>query len=332
MGVDKSEILQNGYIDMPVEQSIDLREEIGKLKRKKNAVILAHYYEDAAVQDIADYVGDSLDLSRKAAETNAEIIVFAGVHFMAETAKIISPNKKVILPHMKAGCSLADSCPFNEFKRFIEKHAGYTIISYINTTADIKTVTDIACTSSNAMKIVQSLPENEKILFGPDRNLGEYISKKTGRDMVMWNGHCHVHQQFSAERMKGIVKNYPEARIVAHPECQQEILEMAAYIGSTSQMLKFVQENDGNIYIIATEPGIIHQMRKSKPEKTYIPAPPADHSRDSSICEYMKMIDLKKIYLSLTYELPEITLDEETIEKAARPIHRMLEISEKYGI
>ncbi|HHJ09325.1 MAG TPA: quinolinate synthase NadA [Bacteroidetes bacterium] len=332
MGVDIREILQKGYIDLPVEQVPDLREEIEKLKRKKNAVILAHYYEDAAVQDIADYVGDSLDLSRKAAETDAQIIVFAGVHFMAETAKILSPQKKVILPHMKAGCSLADSCPVSKFKKFIEEHAGYTVISYVNTTADIKTVTDIACTSSNALKIVQSLPENEKILFGPDRNLGEYIRNKTGRDILIWNGHCHVHERFSPERMKRIVKKYPEAKIVAHPECKQEVQEMAVFIGSTSQMLKFVQEDDGNIYIIATEPGIIHQMKKKKPEKIYIPAPPADYSKDSSICEYMKMIDLKNIYLSLTYELPEITLEAETIEKAARPIRRMLEISDKNGI
>lgn len=332
MDVNKSEILKNGYIDVPVERILDLREEIEKLKIEKNAVILAHYYDDATVQDIADYVGDSLDLSRKAAETNAQIIVFAGVHFMAETAKILSPEKKVILPHLKAGCSLADSCQFEKFKKFIEKHAEHTVISYVNTTADIKTVTDITCTSSNAIKIVQSLPDNEKILFGPDRNLGEYIRKKTGRDMVIWNGQCHVHQQISAERIKGMVKTYPAAKIIAHPECNQEIQNMASFIGSTSQMLKFIEEDNGNIYIVATEPGIIHQMKKREPEKTYIPAPPEDHLKDSSICEYMKMIDLKKIYLSLTYELPEISLKEEVIGKAVRPIQRMLEISEKYGI
>lgn len=306
--------------------------EIGALKKEKNAVILAHYYQTPDIQDIADFVGDSLALSQKAAETKADIIVFAGVKFMAETAKILSPGKKVIIPDLLAGCSLADSCTKEDFEKFINDNPGRTVITYVNTTADIKALSDIACTSSNARQIVESLPEDEKILFGPDRNLGNYIKSLTGRDMIVWDGACHVHEQFSLKAILKLKKENSGAKIIAHPECEMPVRMVADYIGSTSGLLSFVSKDKGSVYIVATEPGIIYQMKKAEPEKKFIPAPPKDSTCGCSECSFMKLITLEKIYKSLKFEEPEVTVDPAIIERAAVPIKRMLEISAKLGL
>ncbi|HYW96310.1 MAG TPA: quinolinate synthase NadA, partial [Bacteroidales bacterium] len=284
-------------------------------------------------QDIADFVGDSLALSQQAAKTDADIILFAGVHFMAETAKILSPRKKVLIPDTNAGCSLADSAPADAFEEFKNKYPGYTVISYVNTTAEIKALTDIICTSSNALEIVNSLPESEKILFAPDRNLGNYIKSLTGRsDMVIWDGACHVHEEFSLERILDLKSEYPEAKIIAHPECEKPVLIVADHIGSTASLLNFTRNDTGNTYIVATESGIIHQMRKMNPDKTYIPAPPKDSTCACNDCKFMKLITLKKLYNTLKFEIPEVTLDEETRIKAEKPIRRMLDISASLGL
>ncbi|HER07743.1 MAG TPA: quinolinate synthase NadA [Bacteroides sp.] len=325
--VDK--IIGKGYVDVEVDQSVDMVSEIARMRKEKNAIILAHYYQEGEIQEIADYVGDSLGLSRQAAKTDAEIIVFAGVHFMAETAKILAPDKKVLIPDLGAGCSLAESCPPEEFEAFIRQYPGHTIVTYVNTTAEIKAMTDIACTSGNALEIVSSLPPNEKIIFAPDRNLGNYIQRITGREMVIWDGACHVHEEFSLERILELKKEHPDARLIAHPECEKPILIAADYVGSTSQLLKFIMHDEAQKYIVATESGILHQMRKDKPGKTYIPAPPKDSTCGCSDCMFMKLITMKKIYNTLKYELPEITLDDEIIRRARKPILRMLEISEK---
>jgi quinolinate synthase len=306
--------------------------EIEALKKEKNAVILAHYYQTPDIQDIADFVGDSLALSQKAAETKADIIVFAGVKFMAETAKILSPEKKVIIPDLLAGCSLADSCKKEDFEKFINDNPGRTVITYVNTTADIKALSDIACTSSNARQIIESLPEDEKILFGPDRNLGNYIKSLTGRDMIVWDGACHVHEQFSLKAILELKKENNGAKIIAHPECEMPVRMVADYIGSTSGLLSFVSKDQGSVYIVATEPGIIYQMKKAEPEKKFIPAPPKDSTCGCSECSFMKLITLEKIYKSLKFEEPEVTVDPSIIERAAVPIKRMLEISAKLGL
>ncbi len=333
MLVDNNEILKNGFVQKEVDPSVNMIEEINKMRKEKNAVILAHYYQESEIQDIADFVGDSLALSQQAAKTKADIILFAGVHFMAETAKILSPSKKVLLPDMNAGCSLADSAPADEFARFKEKYPEHTVISYVNTTAEIKALTDIICTSSNALQIVESLPANEKIIFAPDRNLGNYIKSQTNREnMVIWDGACHVHEEFSLERILQLKKENPDAKIIAHPECEKQILIVSDHIGSTSSLLKYTQEDKGNKYIVATESGIIHQMRKENPQKVYIPAPPKDSTCACSDCKFMKMITLKKLYNTLKYEIPEVTLDENLRVKAEKPILRMLEISEKLGL
>ena len=299
---------------------------------KKNAVILAHYYQEGEVQEISDFVGDSLALSQEAAKTKADIIVFAGVHFMAETAKILSPQKKVLLPDLNAGCSLADSCPADKFEDFIKENPGHTVISYVNTTAAIKSLTDIVCTSSNALEIIESLPIDEKIIFAPDKNLGNYIRSISGRDMLIWDGACHVHEQFSVERILELKKEHPKAKIIAHPECEKPVLIISDHIGSTSSLLKFTISDDSEEYIVATESGIIHQMKKNNPNKLFIPAPPKDSTCACNDCEFMKLISLKKIYNSLKFEKPEIELDEETIKRAVKPIQRMLDISEKLGL
>jgi quinolinate synthase len=326
------DILNKGFIDLPDDVSVDLVSEINRMRKEKNAIILAHYYQTGDIQDIADFVGDSLQLSQKSAKTSAEIIVFACVHFMSETAKILSPDKKVLIPDMNAGCSLAESCKPEDFRRFLEQYPGYTVISYVNTSAEIKALTDITCTSSNAMQIVNSLPKDEKIIFAPDKNLGNYIKNVTGRDMVIWQGACHVHEEFSLEKIIELKRFNPEAKILAHPECEKPILLIADHIGSTSSLLKFTSEDSSNVYIVATEPGIIHQMKKLNPGKEFIPAPPNDSTCACSECNFMKLITLKKIYNCLKYELPEVNVREDIRIKAVRSIQNMLDISEKFGL
>lgn len=306
--------------------------EIKRLKIKKNAIILAHYYQTGNIQDIADFVGDSLALAQKAASNSADIIVFAGVKFMAETAKILSPEKKVLLPDMNAGCSLADSCKADDFKKFLNDNPGRTVVSYVNTTAEIKALSDIICTSSNAVQIVESLPPGEKLIFAPDRNLGNYVINKTGRDMVIWNGTCHVHEEFSLEAILKLKKENPDAKIIVHPECELPVRMVADYIGSTSALLNFTRNDTGKIYIVATEVGIIHQMKKEKPGKKYIPAPPRDSTCGCSECSFMKLITVEKIYKCLLNEKPEILIDKNLLLRAQKPIQRMLEISQKLGL
>jgi len=320
-----------GYLDVDVDPTIDLFDEIERLKREKNASILAHYYQESDIQDIADYIGDSLGHSQQAAETNADIIVFAGVHFMAETAKMLSPQKKVLLPDLKAGCSLADSCPAPIFKKFKEKHPDHMVVSYINCTAELKTLTDICCTSTNALHIINSIPEDQPIIFAPDINLGRYLVKKTGRDMVLWNGSCMVHEIFSHEKITKLMIRHPEAKFIAHPECEAHILEKADYIGSTSGLLKYTQETDAEEFIVATESGILHQMQKASPEKTFIPAPP-NNTCACNECPHMRRNTLEKLYLCMEHEQPEITLPDWVIEQGRASIDRMLEISAKAGL
>jgi quinolinate synthase len=307
-------------------------EEIEALKKEKNAVILAHYYQTSDIQDIADFVGDSLALSQQAAKTSADMIVFAGVKFMAETAKILSPGKKVIIPDLLAGCSLADSCKKEDFEKFILDNPGRTVVTYVNTTAEIKALSDIACTSSNARQIIESLPEDEKIIFGPDRNLGNYIKSLTGRDILVWDGACHVHEQFSLEAILKLKSENKGSKIIAHPECERPVRMVADYIGSTSGLLSFVSKDPGKVFIVATEPGIIYQMKKAEPGKEFIPAPPKDSTCGCSECSFMKLITLEKIYKSLKFEEPEVTVDASIIERAAVPIKRMLDISAKLGL
>jgi quinolinate synthase len=306
--------------------------EIKNLKEEKNAIILAHYYQTGDIQDIADFVGDSLALSQKAAKNSADIILFAGVKFMAETAKILAPEKKVLLPDMLAGCSLADSCKAVDFKKFIIENPGRTVISYVNTTAEIKALSDIICTSSNAVQIVESLPPEEKIIFAPDRNLGNYVLNKTGRDMVIWNGTCHVHEEFSLEAIIRLKKENPDAKIIVHPECELPVRLVADFIGSTSSLLEYTKKDNGNCYIVATEAGIIHQMKRENPDKVYIPAPPIDSTCGCSECSFMKLITIEKILNCLKYEKPEIFVEKETLLRAQKPILRMMEISEKLGL
>lgn len=320
-----------GFIDLPVDPNLDLVEEIKRLKKEKNAVILAHYYQDSEIQDLADYIGDSLGLSQQAAKTDADVIVFAGVHFMAETAKILSPNKKVLLPDLKAGCSLSDSCPPHLFSKFKKLYPDHLVITYVNCTAELKALSDIVCTSSNAVEIVESLPKDQKIIFGPDRNLGDYVKKKTGRDLVLWNGACMVHEIFSREKIEKLRATYPDAKFIAHPECENHILAEADYIGSTSGMLKYTIENQSNTFIVATESGILHQMQKANPTKRFIPAPP-NNACACNDCPHMKLNTLEKLYNCMKYDLPEVTLPEDVIERARKPIERMLEISEKLGL
>ena len=330
--VDKTEVREKGFIDREVDPSVNLVEEIGRMRKEKNAVILAHFYQDGEIQDIADFVGDSLGLSQQAAETQADIILFAGVHFMAETAKILAPEKKVLIPDTGAGCSLADSCPPAEFAAFRDQYPDHTVISYVNTTAEIKALTDIICTSTNALEIVRSLPEDEKIIFAPDRNLGNYIQRVTGREMVVWDGACHVHEEFSLERILELKKEHPDAQLIAHPECEKPILLVADHIGSTTSLLQYTIRDKGKKYIVATESGILHQMRKANPGKEFIPAPPKDSTCACSDCNFMKMITLKKIYNTLKYEMPEVCLEQNLMDKARGSIVRMLEISKALNL
>lgn len=305
-----------------------LKEKILALKKEKNAVILAHYYQEEAIQEIADFVGDSLELSRKASQVDADIIVFAGVYFMAETAKIVNPNKKVIVPDVKAGCSLADGCPPDEFKAFLEKYPNHTVVTYINCTAEVKTLTDIVCTSSNAKKVIASIPEDQPIVFAPDKNLGKYLIAQTGRDMVLWEGSCIVHEAFSLEKLIDLYKKHPTATIIAHPESETHILKVAHYIGSTSGMLNHVKTSSNDTFIVATEAGILHQMQLDNPTKTLIPAPSKeDNTCACSECAFMKVNTLEKLYQCLQDESPEVHLNNEIIEKALLPIQRMLALN-----
>ena len=306
--------------------------QIKKLQQAKNAVIMAHYYQESEIQDLADFVGDSLALAQKAVNTSADIIVLAGVNFMAETAKILNPSRKVLIPDKEAGCSLADSCNIDDFKKFLANNTGRTVITYVNTTAEIKALSDIICTSSNAVQIVESLPKDEKIIFAPDRNLGNYVLNQTGRDIVVWNGACHVHEEFSLEAILELKKTNSEAKILVHPECELPIRMVADFIGSTAALLEFSKKDNFNKYIIATEPGIIHQMQKENLHKIFIPAPPKDSTCGCSECNFMKLITLEKIYNCLNNESPEINLNEEIIMKASKPITKMLDISKKLGL
>lgn len=305
----------------------NLKEAIKQLKKEKNAVILGHYYQRGEIQDIADFVGDSLALAQWAAKTDADIIVMCGVHFMGETAKVLCPDKKVLVPDMAAGCSLADSCPADEFAEFVKAHPGYTVISYVNTTAAVKAVTDVVVTSTNARQIVESFPQDEKIIFGPDRNLGGYINAVIGRNMLLWNGACHVHEQFSVEKIVKLKKEHPGAVVLAHPECKGALLKLADVVGSTAALLKYAVAHPEKEYIVATEAGILHEMRKQCPDTTFIPAPPADSTCACNECSYMRLNTLEKLYDCLKNETPEITVDPEVAEKAVRPIKRMLELS-----
>lgn len=322
---------QRGFLDIEIDPTLDLFEEIERLKREKNAVILAHYYQEPDIQDIADYIGDSLGLAQQAASTQADMIVFAGVHFMAETAKILNPGKKVVLPDLNAGCSLSDSCPPDAFAAFKAQHPDHLVISYINCSAEIKALSDIICTSSNAQLIVESLPKDQKIIFAPDRNLGGYINKKAGRDMLLWDGACQVHEIFSLQKIVQLKEAHPEAKLIAHPECEDPILKIADFIGSTSQLLKFAAEDAAQSFIVATEAGILHQMQKDAPGKTLIPAPPENNCACND-CPYMKLNTLEKIYLCMQYETPEIQLEESLRLRAKKPIERMLELSAQLGL
>lgn len=322
---------QKGFLDKDVDPTLDLFAEIEKLKKEKNAVILAHYYQEPDIQDVADYVGDSLGLAQQAQKTKADMIVFAGVHFMAETAKILNPSKKVVLPDLKAGCSLSDSAPPDLFRAFKQKYPGHVVITYINCSAGMKALSDIICTSSNAQAIVESLPPEQPIIFAPDKNLGAYINKKTGRNMVLWNGACMVHEIFSLEKITKLKLRHPNAKFIAHPECEADVLAIADYIGSTTGLLKFTQRDEAKEYIVATETGILHQMQKANPSKTFIPAPPNNNCACNE-CPYMKLNTLEKLYLCMKYELPEITMDEELRLAAKKPIDRMLEISAQLGL
>jgi len=320
-----------GFLNIPVLKKIDLVKSIKELQKEKNAIILAHYYQEPAIQDIADYVGDSLALAQHAANTDADIIVLCGVHFMGETAKILSPEKRVFVPDLNAGCSLADSCPANEFKEFIEKHQGYTVISYVNTSAAVKTLTDVVVTSTNARQIVESFPPETKIIFGPDENLGKYINSLTGRNMVLWKGSCHVHERFSLEKILELKKEKPNALILAHPECKSVILKIADFVGSTSALLNYSIKSPAKEFIVATESGILHEMKTKNPGKLFIPAPPNDSTCACNDCSFMKLNTMEKLYNCLKYEMPEIFIDEEVILKAKKSINKMLELSEKLG-
>jgi len=327
-----NDLLKTGFIQEKIPENMNLVNEIARLKKEKNAVLLAHYYQKPEIQEIADFIGDSLELSRQAAKTDAAVIVFCGVHFMAETAKILSPQKKVLMPDLNAGCSLADSCPVEPFNEFIKKYPDHLVISYINTSVGIKALTDIVCTSSNAAHIVNSLPEDQKIIFAPDKNLGNYINSITGRQMIVWNGACHVHERFSVEKIVELKKAHPEAKLIAHPECEKPVLIMADFIGSTANLLKFTVNDLSKEYIVATESGILHQMKKKNPGKVFIPAPPNDSTCACNDCSFMKLHTLKKVYLCLKHEKPEIILEEQLRKRAEKPIIRMLELSKKLGL
>ncbi len=323
----ENEVSEKGYVDEAISPDVPLIREINRMRQEKKAVILSHYYVEPELQDIADFVGDSLGLSQQAASTKADIIVFIGVHFMAETAKILSPGKKVLLPDLKAGCSLAESAPAAKFAEFKALHPGHKVISYINCTADLKTMTDVICTSANAVKIVESFPKDQPLIFAPDKNLGNYVNTITGRNMLLWDGACMVHEKFSVDGIVGLMEEHPDAEFIAHPECEKPVLLLAKHIGSTTSLLNYVGNSPARKFIVATESGIFHQMRKASPGKQFIPAPSVDSTCGCSDCSFMKLNTLQKVYLCLKYEKPEIILPADVIEKARIPIERMLELS-----
>ena len=327
----KQKLTTKGFLDIAVSPQLDLFLEIERLKKEKNAVVLAHYYQEADIQDVADFLGDSLALAQQAAKTKADLIVFAGVHFMAETAKILNPDKKVVLPDLKAGCSLADSAPGYLFKAFKDKYPDHLVISYINCSAEVKALSDIICTSSNAEKIIESVPKDKPIIFAPDRNLGAYLMKKTGRKMVLWDGACMVHEIFSLEKITKLKIRHPNAKVIAHPECEDPILRQADFIGSTTGLLNYTKKDSAMEYIVATETGILHQMQLSSPQKTFIPAPPTNNCACND-CPHMKLNTLEKLYLCMEYEQPELIMDHDLMITARKPIERMLEISARYGL
>lgn len=331
MNINNDSVLEKGFLDIEIDPRLDLFAEIERLKKEKNAVILAHYYQEPDIQDVADYIGDSLGLAQQASKTDADLIVFAGVHFMAETAKILNPTKKVVLPDLKAGCSLADSAPAPLFRAFKAKYPDHLVISYINCTAEIKALSDIICTSSNAEKIIESVPKDQPIIFAPDKNLGAYLNKKTGRNMVLWNGACMVHEIFSLEKITKLKVRHPKAKLIAHPECEDPILAIADYIGSTTQLLKYSETDSSQEYIVATETGILHQMQHNSPNKTFIPAPPNNNCACND-CPHMKLNTLEKLYLCMQYEQPELVMDENLRLQAKRSMDRMMEISRQAGL
>lgn len=330
--MNKEEWLKRGYVAEPVDRSVDLKIEIKKLCKEKNAVILGHYYQSDDIQEIADFVGDSLALAQWAAKTDAEIIIMCGVYFMGETAKVLCPDKKVLIPDLNTGCSLADSCPADKFTEFVKAHPNHTVVSYVNTSAAVKAVTDVVVTSTNAKQIVDSLPKDAKIIFGPDRNLGNYINSITGRDMLLWNGACHVHEKFSVEKIIELKKQYPEAQILVHPECKGALAKMADKVGSTAGLLKYAMASDKKDFIVATESGILYEMKKQCPEKNFIPAPPEDSTCACNECNFMRLNTLEKLYNTLKYEWPEVKVEESIARKAILPIQRMLEISAQLGL
>ena len=321
-----------GYVDEPIPEGIDIKAEIRRMCKEKNAVIMAHYYTEGEIQDIADFIGDSLALAQKAAKTDADIIVMCGVHFMGETNKILCPNKVVLVPDLNATCSLAESCPAKEFEDFVKAHPDHTVVSYVNTTAATKALTDVVVTSSNAKQIVESFPKDEKIIFGPDQNLGNYINSITGRDMLLWNGACHVHEKFSLEKILELKAEHPKAKVLVHPECKGAVVKVADKVGSTAALLKFSINDEATEFIVATESGILHEMQKACPEKTFIPAPPEDSTCACNECNFMKLITMKKLYNCLKYEWPQVEVDKDIAEKAVKPINKMLEISEKLSL
>jgi len=323
---------EQGFIDEPVPENTDIKAEIRRMCREKNALIMAHYYTEGVIQELADFVGDSLALAQKAAATDADIIVMCGVHFMGETNKILCPEKKILVPDLNASCSLAESCPADEFETFVKAHPGHTVVSYVNTTAATKALTDVVVTSGNARQIVESLPEDTPIIFGPDQNLGNYINGLTGRKMVLWNGACHVHEKFSVEKILQLKREHPAAKILAHPECKGPVISLADKVGSTAALLKYSITDDAQEFIVATESGILTEMQKSAPQKTFIPAPPDDSTCACNECNYMKLVTLEKLYNCLKYEWPSIEVEPEVAEKAVRPIQRMLEISRRLGL
>ena len=321
-----------GYIDEPIPEGIDLATAIRQMCKEKNAVILAHYYTEGALQDVADFVGDSLALAQKAAATDANIILMCGVHFMAETDKILCPGKRVLIPDLNATCSLAESCPADEFAAFVKAHPDHKVISYVNTSAATKAVTDVVVTSSNARQIVERFPKDQPLIFGPDRNLGSYINSITGRNMLLWNGACHVHERFSVEKLVELKQQHPTAKVLVHPECKGPIVKLADVVGSTAALLKFAINSESDTFLVVTESGILHEMQKQAPGKTFIPVPPDDSTCGCNECNFMRLITLAKVYNTLRYEWPEVYVDPEVAQAAIRPIERMLDISKQLGL
>lgn len=321
-----------GYVDAPISKDIDLKTEIKRLAKEKNAVILAHYYTEAAIQEVADFVGDSLALAQKAASTNADVIVMCGVHFMGETCKILCPEKTVIVPDLRATCSLAESCPADKFEAFVKQHPDHKVISYVNTTAATKAVTDVVVTSTNAKEIVESFPKEQPLIFGPDRNLGAYINAVTGREMLLWDGACHVHERFSVTQLLALKTEHPEAKVLVHPECKGAIVKLADVVGSTAALLNYTVKSDAKAFIVVTESGILYEMQKRSPEKTFIPLPPEEGTSACNECQYMRMITLEKLYNSLLHMAPTLDVPQEIAEKAVKSINTMLDISAKLGL